>query len=146
MRLDAANLRDGELFLRLTGLRAADPERDWLPAWYFDICLDGGASVGRCELRVGFNPGVYYSGNVGYLVHAPWRGRRYAARACALLLKLARRQGMERLYITCAPENAASARTCEICGGEFLETAAVPETHAMYARGQRRVRVYRFGL
>ena len=44
------------------------------------------------------------------------------------------------------PENAASARTCEIAGGKLLQTARIPEDNEMYAEGKRFVRVYRLEL
>ena len=146
MFLDTSDLRDGELFLRLTDTRDAQPEKRWLPAYYFDICLTGGPSVGRCDLRVGHNDKTYIGGNIGYLIHKPYRGHHYAARACRLLFALARRHGLEKLYITCQPDNAASARTCELAGGRFVETAPIPEDNEMYARGKRFVKVYEFEL
>ena len=53
---------------------------------------------------------------------------------------------MEHLFITCVPENAASARTCEIAGGKLLEIADIPEDNEMYAEGKRQVKVYRFEI
>ena len=53
---------------------------------------------------------------------------------------------MEYVLITCDPGNPASAGTCRLAGGRLPETAAVPESHDMYARGLRRVLVYRFDL
>ena len=50
------------------------------------------------------------------------------------------------MIITCDPTNTASSRTCELAGGEYLETADIPEDHDMYERGLRQVMVYRFDL
>ena len=139
-------LRDGELFLRLTGVCPARPEDGVLPAFYFDICLDGAGAIGRCDLRMGENARTRLDGNAGYLIHRPWRGHGYAARALGLLRALARRQGMDRLIVTCDPENIASARTCERAGGVMIGTEPLPPEHGLYATGQRAVRVYQFIL
>jgi tagatose 1,6-diphosphate aldolase len=53
---------------------------------------------------------------------------------------------MDELIITCDPANRASARTCELAGGRYLETAPIPEDNEMYAEGKRRAAVYLFEL
>ena len=75
-----------------------------------------------------------------------YRGRHYAAQACLLLFRLAKKHGMDHLFITCTPDNIASARTCELAGGQFVEVADIPEDNEMYAEGKRQVRVYKFDL
>lgn len=45
-----------------------------------------------------------------------------------LLLPLARRLGIDPLWITCDPENMASRRSLEIAGAEFVEIVDVPES------------------
>ena len=143
---DTEDLRDGELLLRLIKTAREQPERRWLPAYYFDICLLSGEKVGNCDLRIGHNDKTYIGGNIGYGIDEAYRGHRYAAKACRLLFLQARKHGMDHLYITCTPENAASARTCEIAGGHLIETAEIPEDNEMYAEGKRRVCVYKFDL
>lgn len=144
--LDTIDLTSDEIILRLTKTTPAQPERAWLPVCFFDICLPDGTAIGRCDLRVGHNHKTYIGGNIGYSVDASYRGHRYAAKACALLFNLARRHGMDHLYITCDPDNLASARTCEIVEGQYLETAKIPEDNDMYAQGKRLVSIYRFAL
>lgn len=143
---DTGSLRDGEIKLHLLRTTEAESEKNWLPAYHFEIRLMDGTKVGFCDLRVGYNENTYMGGNVGYTVFPSFRGRRYAAKACRLMLALAKKHGMEKLYITCDPDNTASARTCEIAGGELLEIAQIPEDHDMYARGKRQIRVYRFDV
>ncbi len=135
-----------EIFLKLTRETKAQPEKQWLAAKNYDICLEDGTAVGKCDLRIGHNERVYIGGNIGYEIAEEHRGHRYAAKACALLLEIARENGMDYLYITCDPANVASARTCEIVGGTLVETAKIPEEHDMYAEGKRFVQVYRFNL
>ena len=146
MFFDTTGLREAGLVLRLDHTSPARPERNWLPAYYFDICLPDGTAIGRCDLRIGHNEKTYIGGNIGYAVDEPYRGHRYAARACALLFRLAKKHSMDYLIITCDPENAASARTCELAGGRFLQTADIPKDNEMYFEGKRQVKIYRFEL
>ena len=140
------DLKDSEIFLRLRKTCGARPEKRWLPAYYFDICLADGTKIGQCDLRIGHNDKTYIGGNIGYGIDEAYRGHHYAAKACALLFRQARKHGMDHLIITCVPENAASSKTCLRAGGEYLETARIPEDNEMYAEGKRRVLVYRFAL
>ena len=140
------DLRDGEIMLRLTKTCDAQPEKRWVPAYYFDICLLDGTKIGYCDLRIGHNEKSYIGGNIGYGIDEPRRGHHYAAKACALLFRQARKHGMDYLIITCVPENAASSRTCQLAGGQYIETAAIPEDNEMYDEGKRWVMVYKFAL
>ena len=144
MEPSLTELRDGEMHLRLKGAREACPEREELPARYFDICLEDGTRVGNCELRIGRNGRTPVSGNIGFGVYPAWRGHHYAARAVKLLLRLATEQGMEEVLITCDPGNRASARSCELAGGIPMGTAEIPPEHPLYREGKRQVLVYRF--
>ncbi|MGD0464823.1 MAG: GNAT family N-acetyltransferase [Tepidisphaeraceae bacterium] len=89
---------------------------------------------------------VMYSGHVGYHVYPPARGRHYAERACRMLLPLARRYGINPLWITCNPDNYASRRTCERLGGKLVEIVPVPVQHALYQRGETKKCRYRIDL
>jgi predicted acetyltransferase len=140
------DLKSDEIFLNLSKTSEAQPEKRWLPAYYFDICLLDGTKVGHCDLRIGHNEKTYMGGNIGYGIDEPYRGRRYAAKACRLLFAQAQKHRLDHVYITCTPDNIASARTCEIAGGELVEVAAVPEDNEMYAEGKRQVKIYRFAL
>ena len=51
---------------------------------------------------------------------------------------------MAYAVITCDPANGASARTCELAGGQYLKTAPVPQDNEMYAEGKRQVMIWRF--
>ena len=146
MFYDTTDLRDNEIVLRLKKTCQAQPEKRWLPAYYFDICLQDGETVGICDLRIGHNEKTYIGGNIGYEVYAPYRGHHYAAKACNLLFHQAKKHGMDYLIITCVPENLASAKTCELAGGVFIEVADIPEDNEMYAEGKRKVNVYRFDI
>ena len=140
------DLKTGEIYLRLDRTCEAQPEKNWVPAYYFSICLPDGTEIGQCDLRIGHNDRLYIGGNIGYGIDEAYRGKHYAAKACGLLLRQARKHGLEYVIITCDPSNKASSRTCELAGGRYVETAAVPEWHNMYEEGNREVMVYRFDL
>lgn len=146
MFYDVSDLEDGEIFLRLVKTCDASPEKQWVPAYYFDICFPDGTKIGYCDLRIGHNKKTYIGGNIGYGIDEPYRGHHYAAKACALLFKQARKHAMNYLIITCVPTNAASSRTCQIAGGKYVETADIPEDNEMYAEGKRQVMIYRFDI
>jgi predicted acetyltransferase len=106
-----------------------------------------GRTIGSIRLRIGrTRPLAGWCGHIGYGVDEKARGRRYAARSCQLLFPLAYAHGLRTLWITCDPENLASRRTCEIAGGEYIDTVRVPKGTEMYSEGKRRVRRYRFDL
>ena len=69
-----------EVSLRLLRTADADPVRDWLPAYCFEILRADGVPVGVCDLRIGHNANSHYGGNIGYEVFHAYRGHRYAAK------------------------------------------------------------------
>ena len=90
---------------------------------------------------------MYYGGNIGYAVDEPHRGHHYAAKACRLLFKLARRHELGYLIITTQPSNLPSRRTCELLGGELLEIAELPADNDLRVNdGHTHECIYRFEL
>ena len=144
MFLETGALDDGEITLSLINKFSA--ERHLLPCYWFDIIDHTGVKAGRIDLRIGHNESSYYIGNIGYSVYPTHRGRHFAAKACVLLYDLARRHGMDELYITCTPDNAASKRTCELAGGKFVEQCDVPEDSPSYRPDLKAVCRYRVSL
>ncbi|MDR3318586.1 MAG: GNAT family N-acetyltransferase [Clostridiales bacterium] len=102
--------------------------------------------IGHFRLTVGANRSVYYLGHLGYTIAEEYRGHSYAARACQIVLPLAKKLGMRTLIITCNPENAASARTAEKLGGINIRTVDVPRDHFLYRQGDRRKTIYQLDL
>lgn len=144
---DTADLFTDGISLRLDHTFEGDPVRKWVPAYYFDIIGAGGEKVGFCDLRIGHSEGLYYGGNIGYAVYEPYRGNHYAAKACRLLMKLAKKHGMEYLYITCRPDNVPSRKTCEAAGGKLVGVAELPEGHDLRVNeGHTHECVYYFDL
>jgi predicted acetyltransferase len=145
---DPGKLIDGDLELILVEKYPGDPTINYVPAYRFNMILPGQSeAVGHIELRVGNTDHiVLYGGHIAYAVAPQHRGHRYAARACRLLLPLARRHGLQTLWITCNPDNIASRRTCEIAGAEFIEIVDLPEDTDMYQEGERQKCRYRLNL
>ncbi len=141
-------LIDGDLELVLAEKHPGDPAIGYVPAYKFKMRLVGQEKeIGRIELRIGnTNRIVMYGGHIGYGVAPEHRGHRYAARACRLLLPLARSHGLKTLWITCNPDNVASRRTCELAGAKFVEIVDLPEDIDMYQEGERQKCRYRLDL
>lgn len=145
--LDTSDLRNDKIYLQLCRTSQAIPAKGYVPAYCFEICeTETGIPVGRCDLRVGDNENLYYGGHIGYAVEPEFQGHHYAAQACKLLFALAKRHGMERVYLTCHPDNKASQRTCELAGAEFVQLVDLPPHHDLYLRGVRQECQYRYDL
>jgi tagatose 1,6-diphosphate aldolase len=132
-------------FLRAapSGRQPGDPAIGRLPAYHFWMLVTPPVGdppiqiAGGLGLRIGTNPEIeLYSGNIGYHVYPAARGRHFSERACRLVFPLARRHGMEQLWITCNPDNHASRRTCERLGGKLIEIVTLPRNHSFRARGE----------
>ncbi len=131
--------RDDLLILQHRETTPGIPDRGWAPAYHFTVVLAGsGTAVGLLSLRVGMSESLQkYAGHIGYAIEKSHRGHRYAARSVRLVWPLARKLGLDPLWITCEPSNTASRRTCEIAGARLVETVEIPISHEMYAEGAR---------
>jgi tagatose 1,6-diphosphate aldolase len=132
------------------GHQAAKPSSDMSPAYHFWMHLRNNSELpiaGGLNLRIGHQfELVMYHGQIGYHVYPPLRGNHYAERACRLLLPLARRHGIDPVWITCNPDNFASRRTCERLGGKLVEIVPVPAENPLFARGEIEKCRYRIDL
>ena len=122
-------LIDGDLTLVLERYDPGDPARGWVPECHFRMEHTGtGQPMGQLRLRTALNERLrQFGGHVAYEVDPAHRGHHYAARGIRLLVPLARALGLTELWITCAPENAASRRTAEIAGAVLVDTIPLPE-------------------
>ena len=144
---DTAFLESNEIKLVLERTAEADPIKRWVPAYHFLICNKQGEKMGICDLRIGYNEGLYYGGHIGYAIDKEYQGHHYAAKACLLLFKLAKKHEMDYLYITCDPDNWPSRKTCELLKGELLEIAELPEDNNMRVNdGHTEKCIYKFNI
>ena len=121
---DPGQLIDGDLELVLDETRQADPGEGRVPEYRFTMrVLGSGPTVGRVVLRLQCTERLKrYGGNLSYDVSEEYRGNRYAARGCRMVLPLAVRHGLDSLLITCRADNEASRRTCELMGATYVDT------------------------
>lgn len=75
--------------------------------------------LGAIALRHGESDFVRWAGHLGYGIRPSARGRGLATWAVGRMLDEARGLGLDRLLVVCAPDNVASAKTIERCGGVF---------------------------
>jgi len=124
--LDPGELVDGDLELVLEERLATDSNRGYLPAYRFAMRkLGSEGKAGEIGLRIGEPPP--HLGHIWYRVSPEYRGHHLAARACRLLVPLARRHGLNPVRITCREENWASRRSAELAGAEFVGMVDTPE-------------------
>ena len=145
---DLGKLIDNDLELVLVKEYRGDPIKGYVPSYKFKMILTGqDEEIGQIIIRVGnTNHIVMYAGHIGYTVHKEHRGNRYAAKACKLLIPLARKHELNPLWIKCNPENIPSRRTCEILGAKMIEIVNLPKNTNMYIRGERHKCRYRLDL
>lgn len=134
-----ATLYDDEVRLRFVRYASSGDYGGYVPRYCFHIVRKGQEhiEVGRCDLRIGYNEELDFSGHIGYNVNSEHRGHGYAKKASRLLLRLAFHLGMDEVLITCNPDNVPSRRTCESLGGRFAGIFPVPEWAAVYRDGDR---------
>jgi predicted acetyltransferase len=126
--LDPGPLVDGDLEMVLVAAKpCCDTLHGVVPQYEFELRRTGTArKIGLIKLRIVLTAELKrYGGNLSYDVDEGYRGHKYAARGCRLLFPLARRHGLDSLLLTCAPDNAASRRTCELIGARYLDTIEV---------------------
>jgi tagatose 1,6-diphosphate aldolase len=91
-------------------------------------------------LKIGEPPP--HLGHISYRVFREHRGQHLAARACRLLVPLARRHGLNPLRITCREENVTSRRTAELAGAVFHGMVETPAGYEDWLGPVRRKYVY----
>ncbi|MFK5883284.1 MAG: GNAT family N-acetyltransferase [Candidatus Izemoplasma sp.] len=116
----------------------ANVEKGFVPDYVFHIVeKTTNKKVGFIDIRIGYSKGLYFGGHIGYTVYEEYRGNNFALKACRLIKEVALHHKMDRLYVTCSPDNIASRRTCEKLGLELLEIVDLPIDNDMYLEGER---------
>jgi predicted acetyltransferase len=107
------------------------------PAIRWHILL-GGAVAGTISLRMGhwFHL-THLAGQAGFSIAPEFRGRGLAGAALAALLPRAAAAGLDPLWLTTTPGNAAARRVLEKAGARFVERVAIPPDYASFATGER---------
>lgn len=87
--------------------------------------MDGERVVGEVYLRLGLTPALEEDGgNIGYQIRPSARNNGYATKALQLALARLGALGLRQALLTCDPENAASIRVIEKCGGRRIEDSS----------------------
>ncbi|WP_350344590.1 GNAT family N-acetyltransferase [Proteinivorax tanatarense] len=144
---DLDYLTDGEIDLIIQEKIPANKEREFLPAYKYSITLHNCSDpIGNIDIRIGYNENIYYGGNIGYEIDEAYRGNSYAAKACKIIKRVALSHGMNKLIITCNPDNFPSKRTCEKIGLKLKEIADLPKDNEMYQRGEKQKCIFEWNL
>ncbi len=89
----------------------------WVPGTTRFLVHDG-RILGLFNLRHWLTEGLLqFGGHVGYSVRPSERGNGYGTQLLEAGKKLGCEMGIDRLLVTCDPNNVASARVIEKCGG-----------------------------
>ena len=122
-----AELSDGEIDLIPVDEFPADDEMGFGEEYNWVIAPHGRhREMGRISLRLGESACVYAFGHIGYHVDPPYRGHRFAEKACRLIVPVILRSGKDSVVITCDPDNLPSRKTCEALGCELERIIEVP--------------------
>lgn len=143
--IDVPKLTDQEIELVCIDKKEAIPEKNYVPAYIFEIRKNG-ERVGELGLRIGYTDGLYYGGQIGYSVDEKYRGNGYAGLACRLVIPVAKAHRMTKLLISNDINNTASRRVCEKLGLRHLRCARLPEWTELYREGQRYLNIYEMNL
>jgi len=135
---------DLELVLEETLPSGVKDGYQYPPAYRFAMRRVGTEQkIGEIGLKAGENH--KHKGHFWYRVLPEYRGHHYAARALRLLIPLARRHGLNPLWITCRENNAASRRTAELARATLAEVMVMPEGYRDWTGPVRRKCRYRLG-
>ncbi|MDZ4992330.1 GNAT family N-acetyltransferase [Clostridium perfringens] len=140
-------LTDGEIDLKIEEKIASNEEKGYVPSYKYRITLhNSNHSIGAIDIRIGYNEGTYYGGNIGYMIEETYRGHSYASKACKIIKDVAIAHGMNKLIITCNPDNFPSRKTCEKTGLKLKDIVDLPTYNDMYKNGERQKCIYEWIL
>lgn len=116
------DLRSGEPWMSYVGrvkriAEGVGVREGWVPATFLVAEVEGHL-VGRISVRHELNDYLReVAGHIGYGVRPAFRRRGYATAILRQGLVVAQSLGIDRVLVTCDPDNVASATVIERCGG-----------------------------
>ena len=98
-----------------------------VPATEF-LCVRDGRILGMIQVRRRLNEYLEkYAGHIGYSVRPSERRKGVATRMLALALAYCRELGLQRVMVSCQPQNEGSRKTILANGGVYAGTVHEPE-------------------
>jgi predicted acetyltransferase len=93
-----------------------------MPFAYFWLVSGAAAAeehlIGRVSVRYELSDWLRrFGGHIGYAIRPAWRRQGYGRLGLQLAIDHMRTKGLDRVLLTCADTNVASARVIESCGG-----------------------------
>ncbi|AFS78505.1 putative Acyl-CoA N-acyltransferase [Gottschalkia acidurici 9a] len=136
-------LTDGEIDLKIEEKIPYNEEKDYVPTYKYRITIhDSDDRIGEINIRIVYNEGIYFCGNIGYMIEKMYRGNSYAVKACKIIKDVAIAHEMKKLIITCNLDNFPSRKTCEKIGLKLKDMIDLP----MYKEGERQKCIYEWIL
>lgn len=114
--------------------------------YYYNILLKTGEIIGNCCLRDEINENNYYMGNIEYKIKPEYQNLGYATEATKLILELAKKLGLKKVYVSCVKENIASQQVIKNSKGVLIEYAPVPLNNKLNKYGVDKVLIYKINL
>ena len=114
--------------------------------WYEIIPKELNKPVGKISIRLGDNSHSYYNGHIGYEVDEEYRGHGYSYQAAKMVLPVAKEHGMNRIYLVCDEDNAASYKAIEKLGAELVEKVVPPKDYFGWYEGMPVQKIYRLEI
>jgi len=122
-------------------------EKGYFPAYRYNIYThNSNVQVGYIDIRIGYSESLYYGGHIGYIVFEQYQGNNFAAKACKIIKQVAVAHEMDKLYITCNPDNISSRQTCETLGLKLIEIADLPTYNDMYQEDEKQKCIFEWIL
>lgn len=144
---DLDHLYGDEVDLMIVEKLPEDKENGYVPSYKYNIVLHNTDTVvGKIDIRIGYNEGIYYGGNIGYSVEEKYRGNAYSSKACKIIGQVAKAHDMNKVIVTCNPDNFPSRRTCEKLDMKLLKIVDLPEYNDMYLEGERQKCIFEWTL
>ncbi|WP_250035149.1 GNAT family N-acetyltransferase [Paractinoplanes maris] len=145
VRMDGHGVREGDILEAAADFtawveRLRDAETTAIPfgdgpvLCTYRWIVEGDRYLGAVALRHSLNELLLnMGGHIGYGIRPSARRRGLASWALSRTLETARTLGLDRVLVTCRPDNIASARTIEKHGGVYEDTRTTgPDTVKRY--------------
>lgn len=129
-------MSDGEIDVIIKERKNGDSEKGRAPEYKFKILLhNSNIEIGHINLRLGhFEKVVNYIGHIGYNINEEYRGNKYSAKACNIIREVIKDNSLNKVIITCNPDNFASRRICESLGAKLIEIIDIPTSSEAYSK------------